>query len=1020
MKQLYQHWVRLISCTGLLLFALNSMAQQVTVSGKVTDKSNGQGLPGVNVIVKGTSLGTTTDGEGDYTLTVAGGNSTLVFSYIGYLTQEAAINNQSTVNVSLDTDIKSLDEVVVVGYGTVKKRDLTGAVASVKADEIPRNSTVTVDNLLQGQVAGLVVTGGTSGAPGSRTTIRIRGSNSINGGNDPLLVIDGIPITDNENAITRYTSDGFAPKSSVSSTLASINPDDIESMEVLKDASATAIYGARGANGVILVTTKRGKQGTSTLTFNTEFSLQKPLQLYELLNAQQFMELNNEARAQSSPAQPVLYPDLQSAYDTDWQKEVINRQAGAQNYSLAARGGTEKLMYTISANYFNQSGLVKSNDLKRYSLRFNIDNQATRWLKLGTSTVLTRTTSQLFTSYNSVIASVPIQPVFYNGVYSTNAETQANSDLNLRLTSAGVTPIARNPVYDINNVDDRLIQNRILSNTYAEFNIIDQLKFKTSLAVDLLDAKYQSYAPGAGTLNTNGGDAFTAFTNTFDYIFENALSYSKTLQQHDLNAVVVQNIQEHQEGGFSSRGQSLNDITGYNNYAGNTLVDQVAVPSASRWTIASFLGRINYSFRQRYLATVSFRADGSSRFGAGNKWGYFPSGSLAWIVTEENFLKGLPAVSQLKLRVSYGITGSQDIGLYNSLSTMGTVQYVLNNNNALGREPNRSPNPDLSWEETRQTDLGFDLGLFENRISVTGDVYRKKTVGLLYSLSLPYTTGFVNITQNIGSVQNQGIELSANARILDGPFSWSANGNVSRNWNKILSLGGTTDNRISGDFILQVGQPLNSYYGYLTNGLFQEGDDFTAQPNATPGERKYIKTDTSPDANPVINGDDRVIIGNSTPRVTYGLTNQFSFKGFDLSVFLQGVQGVEIYNNEKVTLESTSGRANASTAVLNRWTPTNTSTNIPKAMQVGSRNGSYGSNLNDYFVEDGSYLSIKNITLGYTLPAAMIRKLNLSQLRVYISGQNLANFNNYTGADPNNTGFYPSVRSLSAGLNLGL
>lgn len=984
---------------------------QSAVKGQVTDAKDGQPLSGVTV-TNGSST-TTTDNEGYYALNVKNANATLVFTYAGFASQEVSLNSRTTLDIKLVAANNVLDEVVVIGYGSVKRRDLTGSVTTVKPDEINRSPAVTVSNLLQGQVAGVQVSS-PSGAPGANTSIRIRGQNSINGGNEPLYVIDGVIINnDNENKLRNLTSNGFAERIGIS-TLASINPADIETMEVLKDASATAIYGTRGSNGVILITTKRGKAGTSTVDFSIETGVQRIAKPYELLNAEQFIALNTEARANSLPA--AAPASLSTAYNSDWQKEVL-RDAPVSNYQLSVRGGAQKTTYNLSANYFDQKGIARGNDLKRYSIRLNLDNQATKWLKIGTSTSLTRQTSHLFNTFSNVLNLVPNQPLYSDntGLYGFNSD-EIDLGLNLGFSGAGITPNSRSPLYDINLATNQLNQNRILSSNYGEISFLKHFKLRTALSLDVIDTRDQSYRPKRGSLSQS--TAFTGYGNAFDYLIDNTLSYNNEIGDHTINAFIGQSAQKHQDDYLSTRGQNLNDNTGFYSYEGNNLAEQIAIPAAEIWTLASYLGRVNYAYKHRYLATVSMRRDGSSRFGAGKKYANFPSASLAWVVSEESFMKKWDMISQLKIRVGYGVTGNQDIGLYRSLSIIGITKSVLNNAPAVGRQPSNSPNPDLTWEETSQTNIGIDLGFLNNRFSLTADVYRKFTDKLLYDLPLQLTTGFTSITSNVGSVINKGWELALTSRnIATKDFNWSSNFNISRNYNEVHKLGGPTV--ISGNTLLKEGEPINAWYGFIAEGIFQKGDDFTFQPNATVGERRYKKID--PNSTTVINSsEDRVILGNPTPELTYGFTNNLNWRNIDLSFFLQGVQGRDIFNSTRQSLESVSGRGNNLVTVLNRWTPTNTSGTLPIARQTGSKN-TYASGLSSYYIEDGSYLKLRNITLGYTLPKTILNKLGASNFRLYGSISNVFTITKYTGQDPDVSSTddypYPLARTFSFGLS---
>lgn len=1016
------------AATGLPQPTPLAQTTQLVVTGRVTGADSPGGIPGVNVLLKGTSVGAATDVSGSYRINVPdSGEGILIFSYIGYQTQEVAISKRTKLDVTLVADVKGLDEVVVVGYGTVRKRDLTGAVTTIKPEDIKRSSVTTVSNLLQGQVAGVVVTGGT-GAPGARTTVRIRGTNSINAGNDPLYVVDGVMLNsgnDNTNAI--FTGDGGSPRVGISA-LTTINPDDIESIEVLKDASATAIYGARGSGGVILITTRKGKAGTSVVSFGAELGFQKNVNPYKMLNARQFEQLNDEARANSVPALAKVFNGMGNPYDTRMYEEMLRPTALVKNIQLGVRGGTSATTYNVSFNYFDQEGLLRANTAKRYSIRLNLESQANKWLKVGTLTSLTRLESNLISNNNNVngLVFAPNQPIRDNqGFYLLNATVPSNADLNLRLTEAGVSPIGSSPIYDSEQTTNPFNQNRIISSNYAEITLLRDFRFRTAMNVDVLDTRNQYYGPTTGVLTAS--NAFTAYGTIFDYLFDNTISYTKKAGEHSINAVVGANWQKHKEDGWSSRGQTLNDNTGYYSYVGSTLTDQTTITRGSGllWTMTSFLGRVNYSFKNRYLATVSMRRDGSSRFGTQNKFGNFPSASLAWIASDEEFLKNVRHLSQLKIRASYGVTGNQEIGLYNSLATLSQTIYVLNSITGVGRVSSRSPNPNLGWESTAQANLGVDVSLFTNRLAITADVYQKKTTNLLYNLPVPLSSGFGNFLSNIGSVSNKGWELGITSRHATGRLDWTTNFNISRNYNKITDLGGINSTGIngviSGNNILRVGESIGSFYGFIVDGIFQTGDDFTRQPLATPGELKFRKTDSSPTSATIINGADRQIMGNSIANYSFGLTNTLRYRNVDLSVFFQGVSGRDIFNDTRRQLLSLNGRVNNLAEATNRWTPENPGNTLPKAIQAGSRN-TYGGGLNTLWIEDASYVRLQNIMLGYTIPTSLTSRLGISKFRLYGSIQNALTITRYKGNNPDLPGDtdsfpYPLARIVSVGLN---
>jgi TonB-linked SusC/RagA family outer membrane protein len=1028
---------------NLVVIAPVEIMQQQKVTGKVVDSTTGEPLIGVNVIIEGTTIGVTSDVNGGYSIDVSNNNAVLVFTFVGYNSERVVVNGRSVIDINLIPDITKLEEVVVVGYGTIKKRDLTGAVASVKASEIKRAFTSSADQMLQGRASGVMIQQNST-APGAGMTIRVRGDNSINGGNDPLFVIDG-QIINNDNSSTSAVS---AYNNTLQiNPLSLLNPNDIESMEVLKDASATAIYGARGSNGVIIITTKRGNSsGKSVVEFNVSYGIQKTAKRYEMLNSREWMEFNNDAIANSlkngipDPAmKPIFGATAMDSrkYDTDWQKEILHNSAPVQDYQLSLRGGNDNLQYMLSMNYADQKAISKGSGMKKYSVRLNLDKKALNYLNLGTSMTVSRqeyegsvgidggNNSEMFRA----LRRVPIVPGKYPGGYYSYQETDVYNNDSIPREGGGKQytladakiPIDRpGPLYMAEALDNKVQNNRILGNVYAEVVILPSLKFKTTFGVDLIDRKTQYYEPSNGTQRPTGGAAEVGYGTTTFLSVENNLSFNKTLKKHSISAILVQEAQKSITDASRIRGEGLNDMTTYYSWDGNYMTSNIIFPSGSTWTIASFLGRINYSFNSKYLITATYRADGSSRFGANNKWAYFPSVSLGWVLSREPFMQQVASINNLKLRAGYGEVGSQDVGLYKSLSTLGTATYIVGTTKMYGRTLSQIPNPDLQWERNKQYNIGMDIELFQNRIAFSADFYVKNTDNLLYDRALPLTSGFGSITENIGEVKNTGMEFSLTTYNLTGNLKWNTSVNFSYNKNEVVKLNDGITEKI-GDIILRVGEPIGSYYGYKTDGIYKSTDDIahSSQPLATPGERKFKNIYTA-DNDSLITPKDRTILGSYRPKFIFGINNNFSYKNFDLNIFFQGVAGRKLYNETRSWLLNQSGTVNVSEDMLNRWTPTNENTNIPKAIYTGSRNN-YGSNLNDYFVEDASYLRLKNVTLTYHLPERIAGKIGSSSIRIFLSGQNLATFTRYKGLDPDvssdNAGL-PPIKIYTAGFNI--
>ena len=1006
--------------------ALEILIDDIAVSGKVTSTEDGQGLPGVSVIIQGTNRGTVTDAKGNFTIEVPDENAVLVFSFVGFTTRSITVGSQSVINVGLEPDIVSLSEVVVIGYGTQQKRDVTGAIASLPVDEIKDLPVASFDQALAGRLAGVQVTQ-SNAAPGGAVSIRIRGGNSLQGNNEPLYVIDGLPVaTNNEDNFSGSVFDN-SPATQRPSVLSTLNPNDIESIQVLKDASATAIYGSRGANGVIIITTKKGKTDQAQLNFDAYVGVQQVANKLDMLNATQFNDLLRDARENSGENFVALPTDV----DTDWQDEIF-RVAPMESYNLSYGAGGEKGQYLISANYFNQEGILDGSGIKRYSARFNNESYITDKLTLGLTLSATRTKNKStianggnLGAVSRALAFAPNQPVILpDGTFSQNI-----------FPNTGVNDFEdTNPVHLATAVENLVTSHRILGSFYAQYEIIEGLKFKVNTGADIIESKQIFYLPETrGIREGRGGGAQIIHNNNESFLIENTLDYTRAFGDHRFTLLVGQTAQTYQSERSALRGDGLAPETKFFDFSRNNQPDisSIATTNFTDWTLLSYIGRANYSYRDKYLLTASIRWDGSSRLGENNKWGTFPAASAAWIVSEEPFMNSIPQIDNLKLRVGYGVTGNTDIGSYGSLVGIGTdAQIVLNgqNNVIIGAFPSRLPNPDLQWERTAQFNVGADVSLFDGRVSATLDYYHKQTDELLWVQLVEHTTGYGSIEPtNIGSIENKGFELGITGDILTGDFQWESSLNFSLNRNKLTSLGPDVTEVISNTEYLEVGQPVGVFYGFLTDGLFQTGDDNFRQPNAEPGDQRYV--DVNLDS--FINIDDRTIIGDPNPDFIFGLNNTFRYKAFELSFFIQGVIGNDIYNENLTRLMSLDGRVNNVADVNNRWTPNNTNTNIPRA--AFNRADNSASNVRtQFYVEDGTFVRLNNVTLGYNLPPSVLDGWGLSRLRVYISGQNLLTFTDYSGFDPEvnsfeqdnlqigvDNGAYPRARIYLLGVNLG-
>jgi len=996
----------------------------ITIRGRVTDAEKGEALPGVSVVVKGSTRGTTTDVNGNYQLSVPEGSSTtLVFSFVGYERQEVAAGNRTTVDVVLTVGDKTLNEVVVVGYGQVKKSDLTGSVATVPVEEIRKVAVTSLDQSLQGRAAGVQITQN-SGAPGSATTIRIRGGNSIQGDNEPLYVIDGIP----------FKNDGAGSGSSFN-VLSTLNPSDIESISVLKDASSTAIYGSRGANGVVIITTKRGKAGRSVINFDSYYGIQSVRRKYPVLNGREYAQFVNDANTNEG-RNPVYTPDQVNAFGegTDWQNQIY-QDAPIQNYQLSISGGDERTQYAIAGGYFKQGGIVVNSDFDRYSFRINLDRRLTDRLKIGNSLTVNRTvTNQSRTDGDLgsaglvTIAALQFPPIL----------PVTNPDGTYLLTSPSLNFTADNPVALARDSKNRNTAFRTFGNVFGDYQIIEGLSLRVLLGIDAILQKQDSYLPRSVASGlAQGGVASLFNSQAVTWLNENLLTYNRTFASvHSVGALVGYTQQaSRSESNNASARNFVNDNLGTGNLGAGS-VPLTPSSGIGTWGLESYLSRVNYGYKDKYLLTASFRVDGSSRFGANKRYGYFPSVALAWRASEEAFLRNNAVINDLKVRATYGSTGNQDgIGNYPAYSLLGTQNYVFGNGVSTGIGPSQIANPDLSWETTTQADMGIDLGLFNNRIIVTADAYLKRTKDLLLSVTIPSTSGYSSAIRNLGRVENRGFELSITSRNLTKAFKWSTDLNLATNQNKVLDIGGVPQifagqvanigqNLSSG--IIRVGEPLGSFYGYVTDGLYQNPDELAAiaDPQARrPGDRRYA--DLNGDKK--IDDNDRTIIGRAQPKLLGGLNNTFSYSGLELTVFFQGVYGNDIMNANRFELEYLNGTNNQSRDVLNRWTPTNTNTDIPRASTTRPAN-----RISTRQIEDGSYLRLKNIQLAYNLPQSVLRTLKIQSLRVYASAQNILTFTNYSGYDPEvnrfgqdsrSQGFdyasYPAAKTVLFGLNVG-
>ncbi|WP_054411836.1 SusC/RagA family TonB-linked outer membrane protein [Hymenobacter sp. DG25A] len=1002
---------------------VQASAADVTVSGRVT-QPNGDGLPGVTIVVKGTTRGTSTNSNGNFTI-VAPEGSTLIFSYVGYQRQEVPITGaNASLNVTLLEDLQALNEVVVVGYGTQERTSVTGAVSSISGKDIASQPVADPTQALQGRAAGVTVTQN-SGAPGGAggTSVRVRGITSA-GNNSPLYVIDGYPLPSSD-----------ANGNSIENQLNAINPNDIESIDVLKDASATAIYGLRAANGVVIITTKRGKAGTSNVNLDVYRGVQEVWRKLDLLNAEEYAVINNESRlAKGDATLPALRNPQALGEGTDWQDQVF-RKAAIQSYNLSASGGSEKARYSVSGGYFKQDGTLNGSHFDRFTLRVNGDVQLNRVLKVGNSLSLTHLTDRQvdtggseFGVLSNVLQAPPTIPVYNeNGSWYEPTATADNY-------------VEPNPVMQSLITKSKFVRNRALTTFFAELEPLKGLRFRTNIGADLVFDNYNAFTPSAGANSPRYSVAGAAAYNNYNpsYLIENTLTYDRLFaDKHQVTVLVGQSAQEFNYSTLSAgrSGYLNNDLQQINNGPINAALGNGGTSSQNR--LASYFGRVNYDYAGKYLLSATLRRDGSSAFALGEKFGWFPGVSAGWRLSEENFVKDISAISNLKLRAGWGRVGNPlNAGQFAYLAGINSgITYVFGPDGTVvaGAAPTRQQNTQLKWENNEQTNLGVDLGLWGNRLETSIDVYSRKSPNLISSVPPSLVSGtYESVPTNAISAVNKGLDVSITTRNYVGGesgFNWTSSLIFSTYKSNIENLGTAVpfnglNNRLGSPIVrYDQGQPFGAFYGYVADGLFQTQEEVTShatqQTGTAPGDIRF--KDINNDG--VINDADRTFIGNPNPDFTYGLNNTLTWKGFDLNLFIQGSQGNDIYNlNRFYTEGGLYSNGNSSTRVLGRWTGAGTSNDVPRAI-AGDPNQNL--RVSSYFIEDGSYLRIKTLTLGYNLPKTVLSRLASQQMRVYVSAQNLLTLTKYTGFDPElgqggvDRGIYPQSRVLLAGLNIG-
>ncbi|MGI4820011.1 MAG: SusC/RagA family TonB-linked outer membrane protein [Janthinobacterium lividum] len=1069
------------------------LAQSRTLSGRVIDQKTGEGLPGVTVLVKGTTTGVSTNVDGTYSLSVPAAGGTLVFSSINYTSQERAIGSESQVNITLAPDLKQLDEVVVTGYGQQQeRREITGAVATINSTQYKDQPIIGVDQALQGRAAGVQVLQN-SGTPGSGIAVRVRGAASISASNEPLYVVDGLPIN------TGNTSQLGTGNQSTNG-LNDLNPNDIATIEVLKDAAAAAIYGSRASNGVVLITTKRGKAGKANVDVDYYTGVQslwkKPAVLTGPQQTQLFLDeianrygVNADGSVTTSPAtastpattytslaeataftfkvsagtrtktgastatnniysytnngpvRPVSqFQNPSTAPSTDW-VDLVTRNAQISNYGISFSGGSDQSRYRLSINYFDQLGTLLGSAYNRGSVRYTMDNKLSDKIRMGTSIGISRSVNNRINNDNNIY-----------GVLITGRLTASD----LPVYNADGTYLKygslENPVAAATEPIIKSANNRLIGSQFTEFELIKNLKYRATFGLDFTygrDDRFYSTLTNAGAGVNGSATQATLQDANFNHI--SSLNYTKAFgTDHTLSALGVVEYQRDAESdnfatatGFPSN--AIRELS-----AGATKATILSSSTSS--TLFSLLAKADYAYKGRYLLSASVRRDNSSRFGQNSRVGYFPAFSAGWRVIDENFLKNQDVVSELKVRGSYGQTGNQPVTNFGARGLIGVGYNYLDQG---GLALNQLANPDLRWERTNQTDIGIDFGVIQNRLYLSADVYKRKTTDLLLPQSLDYDTGFSSYSANVGSLENKGLEIaltSINVRGEGNGFNWETNFNISFNRNKVLDIAnpGAAATGVGYGFAsrLKVGEPLGAFYGYRVDHIFQTQEEINALDNALRSKTgvanaAYQTLNTKPgdikfkdlDGDGVITAADQEIMGSAQPKYYGGLTNTFRYKGIDLSIFFQYNVGNQIYNSPKSYTQGMSTSYAGDISTLNRWTPTNTNTDVPRAAYGDPNNNLRTS---DRFLENGSFARFKSLVLGYTLPTALLSKAHLRTVRIYVQAQNLVTFTKYSGLDPEVSTFssssgattanaalgtdfftYPQARTLTGGITLG-
>ncbi len=990
----------------LLLGSQGFFLSAQTVTGKVTDAANGEPLVGVSILIPGTSTGTITDLNGMYSIDLPETTETLVFSYTGFATRTITLNGQTIIDVELQSDVAQLEEIVVVGYGTNSRKNITGAVSSVAVEEVEDLPLTSVEQMLQGRVAGVQVTQSGGGKPGGALSVQIRGIGTV-GQEPPLYVIDGVPIQAGEGGQLG------------TSILNSLNPNEIESIDILKDASAAAIYGIRASGGVVLITTKRGKEGPVRISLDAYTGLQSQNQSYDVLNADQYVQYLRDIHSGPDGQLPEAFVNGQPPHDTDWQDELFET-ASISNINLNLSGGSKNAVFSAGMEYFDQNGTMVGSAFERFSLKLNSDFKLGKRLKIGESLIISKTNtienggSGGRRPQEHAIKQAPTVPVLDDSFLGGFGHPDVDEGQD-----------ARNPIADAQLLTNENTVYAVLGSIYGELELLRGLTYKIQVGLDFRYGDFFDYNPlfeQVRRLRERSSLNWRRSEN-FNPIFEQYLTYNRIFGQHNLTVLAGYSSQSFKFTQIGGSGQDLPNNTVIS--LGATAANNQAVSNQAETSLRSVFGRLNYNFANRYLLTANIRREESSKlFRSGEPVGYFPSVSAAWRVSEEPFLRNNSLISELKIRGGWGQIGNQSTlsNFPTDVNLNTNVFYVIGGEVVQGIAQLNSANPNIQWEVSTTTSLGVDLGLLNNRLTMSFDYYRRVTDDLIWRASVPGSFGFGAPSVNAGEVRNSGVELVLGYTKTQGDFQYSISANLTTINNEMVSLGqdglteiitgGITDD-LSGVSITRPGEPIGSFYGWETAGIFQSQAEIDAHaeqsPDTAPGDFRFV--DQNNDG--VINGDDRTTIGSPIPDFIYGLTANLNYKGFDLQIFLQGAQGHEIYNAAQRWLEDLRQNFNQGTAVLNRWSGPGSSNTVPRATRSDPNQNLRSS---DRFVHDGSYLRIKNLTLGYNFPESLTEKLKASRLRAYVSAQNLATITDYFGLEPE-VGSLSSGTGLDAGLD---